>query len=95
MNNNSFGPRLTLVLVVALGAGCSGKPLDSNQTGAGGATGTGGFTETGGVPGAGGSSEVIVVGDWYAFGDGVGPNAGVVADAGADDADSDCVKNGG
>lgn len=90
---------MTLILVAAVGAGCGEKPLDPHQTGAGGTgagdvTGTGGFTETGGVTGAaeGGDS---VVGDWYAFGDGVGPNAGVVADAGADNAGSDCVKHGG
>jgi len=59
------------------------KPLDSNQTGAGGDTGTGGFTDTGGVRGAGGITGVAVVGDWYAFGDGVGPNAGG-GDAGTD-----------
>jgi hypothetical protein len=85
---------LTLLLTIALGAGCGGKPLDPYQTGAGGATGTGGFMDTGGVRGAGGGTEVAVVGDWYAFGDGVGPNAGV-ADAGTDYTDSDCVKNGG
>ncbi len=95
MDNNSFETRLTLILVVALGAGCSVQPLDPYQTGTGGVTGTGGFTDTGGFTGAGGNSGVAVVGDWYAFGDGVGPNAGVVADAGTDYADSDCVKNGG
>jgi hypothetical protein len=105
MDNHSFVTRLTLIHIVALGAGCGGKPLDPGQTGAGGTgagglTGTGGFTDTGGfadtggVTGDGGSNEVSVVGDWYAFGDGVGPNAGV-ADAGTDDTDSDCVKNGG
>ena len=84
---------MTLVFTIALGAGCSGKPLDPFQTGAGG-TGTGGFTDTGGARGAGGSTGVAVVGDWYAFGDGVGPNAGV-ADAGTDSTDSDCVAKGG
>ena len=85
---------MPLIVAVALVAGCSGKPLDSNQTGAGGDTGTGGFTDTGGVRGAGGSIEVAVVGDWYPFGDGVGPNAGI-GDAGTDYTDSECVKNGG
>jgi hypothetical protein len=94
MNKHSFAARLPLIVAVALIAGCSGKPLDSDQTGAGGVTGTGGFTDTGGVRGAGGSIEVAVVGDWYAFGDGVGPDVGV-ADAGTDYTDSDCVKNGG
>ena len=94
MDKNNFAARLPLIVAVALFAGCGGKPLDSNQTGAGGVTGTGGFTETGGVRGAGGSIEVAVVGDWYPFGDGVGPNAGI-GDAGIDDTDSECVKNGG
>ncbi len=92
----------TLVAAVALAAACSVRPLDPSQTGAGGTgaggvTGTGGFSDTGGVTGAGGSVGIVsvgIVGDWYAFGDGVGPNAGF-ADAGADNADSDCVGKGG
>ena len=95
LDTNRRGGGLALVVAIALGAGCSVKPLDPYQTGAGGVTGTGGFSDTGGAPGAGGSREVSVVGDWYAFGDGVGPNAGIVADAGTDYADSDCVKSGG
>jgi hypothetical protein len=92
--------RLMVILVVALGGGCTAKPLDPYQigtggTGAGGVTDTGGFADTGGVTGTGGSSEVAIVGDWYAFGDGVGPNAGIVADAGGDYTDSECVKDGG
>lgn len=93
MNDNSFVERATLILAIALGAGCSGKPLDPYQTGTGG-TGTGGFANTGGVTGTGGSNEVAIVGNWYPFGDGVGPNAGL-GDAGADDMDSECVKDGG
>lgn len=89
MTNNCFMTRLALILVVALGAGCGAQPLDPYHTGTGGLTGTGGFTGTGGYNG------VAVVGDWYAFGDGVGPNAGIITDAGTDYADSDCVKDGG
>ena len=100
VKSDSFETLLTLLLTVALGAGCSVQPLDpyrtgAGGTGAGGVTGTGGFTDTGGVTGTGASSEISVVGDWYAFGDGVGSNAGLVADAGSDYTDSDCVKNGG
>jgi hypothetical protein len=100
VKSDSFETRLTLLLAVALGAGCSVQPLDpyrtgAGGTGAGGVTGTGGFTDTGGVTGTGASGEISVVGDWYAFGDGVGSNAGLVADAGSDYTDSDCVKNGG
>jgi hypothetical protein len=88
-----------LGLAVALGARCGEQPLEPTPPAAAGGTGAGGVTGAGGIMGAGGatdtdrSSEVGVVGDWFTFGDGVGPSSGV--DAGADSADSDCVKKGG
>jgi hypothetical protein len=89
-----------LILAVVSGAGCTVQPLDPNLstgaggTGAGGVTGTGGFADTGGATGGGGYGNVNVVGDWYVFSDGIGPNVGV-ADAGSDNIDSDCVGKGG
>jgi hypothetical protein len=96
---NWWGMGVALVLAVALGGGCAVKPLDpysSTGTGGTGAVALPGSTGAGGFPGTGGitGNEVGAVGDWYAFGDGVGPNVGV-ADAGTDYTDSDCVKKGG
>jgi len=93
----------TLAGAVALTGGACSSSGKAGSTG--GTTGTG----TGGAGGAGNTDLVYltssptgfvqdavsgVVGAWFAYGDGVGANAGV-ADAGADNADSDCVKKGG
>jgi hypothetical protein len=70
----------------------------------GGAPGTGGFTGTGGgvpivlIPLPASATGFVadpvtgVVGAWYPYGDGVGPNASPTN--GADGANSDCQKNG-
>ncbi len=81
--------------VIFAGAGCQ-NPTPLTSTGSGGS-------------GGGGSGEVLlassstgfvddavsgVIGAWFAYGDGVGSNAGV-GDAGTDNGNSDCVAKGG
>jgi hypothetical protein len=79
--------------VIFTGAGCQNpKPLTT--TGTGGSDGSGSFplpsTSTGFVN----DTSTGIVGAWFAYGDGVGSNAGV-GDAGTDNSDSDCVAKGG
>lgn len=88
----------TLAGAVALSGGaCSSS--STNKTGTGGSTGAGGAGNSNLVYLTSSSTGFVqdpvsgVVGAWFAYGDGVGSNAGV--DAGADNSDSDCVKKGG
>ncbi len=78
--------RLAAGVVIIASAGCSSTPPPA--------------TGTGTVPLASSSTGFVndpvsgVIGAWFAYGDGVGSNAGV-GDAGTDVGDSDCVKKGG
>jgi hypothetical protein len=85
---------------LALSVGACNRECSAGASCAGGSGGTGGgvgsqylylpSTSTGFVddPTSG------VIGAWFAYGDGVGANAGV-GDAGTDNGDSDCVSKGG
>jgi hypothetical protein len=96
MNKMIFALSMTSlagVLPLAGGA-CGGGPPQA--TGTGGTSGAGGAVAVDGVPLPSTASGFVqdlvggskVVGPWYAYGDGVGPNASVLN--GADAANSDC-----
>src|SRR5579871_6875116 len=94
--------KLTSLLITSLagaltlgGAACSSSSGTPATTGNGG---TSGGSNT--VPLPSTSTGFVdditsgVIGAWFAYGDGVGSNAGV-GDAGTDQANSDCIKKGG
>ncbi len=95
--------KLTTLLITSLagaltltGVACSSSS-NNNPTGTGNG-GTSGGSNT--IPLPSTSTGFVddittgVIGAWFAYGDGVGSNAGV-GDAGTDNGDSDCVKMGG